>query len=657
MEICAGDGIADTVLFEVTNATSNDYLYVITNADGFIVSAIEEDEFDFESIAPDTYRVYGLSYTGNPNIIPGSDIADGELSADCWDLTDGFVTINAVDIDAGVIYTEAGIGVDELNLCTTDTSSNVITFSTTSTAAANDTIVITNEAGLVLSILPGNEIDLAIAGSGVLFFRSVTFTGNFLLTIGANINDAVISDGCFDLSDNTIRIARDLPEGGEVATAAGETDVELCVSPGEGTVDFTTTSDAVTPYIYLLTDVNNTVLDISTTAAFDFELLSPGDYRVWGLAYSGILADVVGEDAADFELASSCYELSSNFVRINRAATVDGGMIEESSGSDTIYTCAADMLPDVVILSNNSTAGEYRYVITNESNQIQVADVEGEIIDFNGAPTGTYRVWGVSFAGSLQLGFNDLIPADPASDSCFQYSANFITVVHGEPEGGSVFISDGADAETVIVGDGEADELTFIEVGGNDELPYAYVVTDTQNVILELLSGDTKDFELTEPGVCRVWGLSYTGNLLAEVGDTASLATLTDACWDLSDNFVTVTRVADGNLISGGGLEDRGATTTAETAESAVHIQSIQLAPNPVREMLTVDFTLGEGAKPSSQLRALNSQGQVMREWRVGTPAGANRHQFNVTGWPAGMYVVYLNNGKEVQAVRFLVIK
>ncbi|HKK80539.1 MAG TPA: T9SS type A sorting domain-containing protein, partial [Phaeodactylibacter sp.] len=471
------------------------------------------------------------------------------------------------------------------------------------------------------------------------------------------IDDAVISDGCFDLSDNTVRVVRDLPEGGEVATSGGATEVELCVSPGNGTLDFTTTSDVITPYIYLLTDVNNVVLDISTTAAFDFEPLSPGDYRVWGLAYTGVLADIIGEDAAVFELASSCYELSSNFVSVNRAATVDGGMIEEVSGMDTIYTCASDMLPDVIVVSNNSTAGEYRYIITDENNQIEVADVEGNVIDFNGASAGTYRVWGVSFVGELELGFNDLIPVDPASDSCFQYSANFITVVHGEPEGGTVFTSDGADAETVIVGDGEADELTFIEVGGDDEVPYAYVVTDTQNVILELLSGDTKDFEMTEPGVCRVWGLSYTGNLLAEVGDTASLATLTDACWDLSNNFVVVTRVEAGNLISGGGIEDRGATTPAEAVVSATHIQSVQLAPNPVREMLTVDFMMGEGAKPFSQLRVLNSQGQVMREWRVGTQAGANRHQFDVTGWTAGMYVVYLNNGKEVQAVRFLVIK
>ncbi|NBC07517.1 MAG: T9SS type A sorting domain-containing protein [Bacteroidetes bacterium] len=657
LEICAGDGIADTVLFEVTNATSNDYLYVVTNADGFIVSAIEEDEFDFENIAPDSYRVYGLSYTGNQNIIPGADIADGELSTDCWDLTDNFIAVNAVDIDAGVIYTEAGIGVDELNLCTTDTSSNIVTFFTTGTTTANDTIVITNESGLVLSILPDNQINLDVAGSGVFLFRSVTFTGDFLLTIGSNIEDAVISDGCFDLSDNTVRVVRDLPEGGDIATADGATEVELCVSPGNGTLDFTTTSDAITPYIYLLTDVNNVVLDISTTATFDFEPLSPGDYRVWGLAYTGVLADIIGEDAATFELASSCYELSSNFVSVNRAATVDGGMIEEVSGLDTIYTCASDMLADVIVLSNNSTAGEYRYIIADENNQVEVADVEGNVIDFNGAPAGTYRVWGVSFVGELELGFNDLIPVDPASDSCFQYSANFITVVHGEPEGGSVFTSDGADAETVTVGDGEADELTFIEVGGNDGLPYAYVVTDTQNVILELLSGDTKDFEMTEPGVCRVWGLSYTGGLLAEVGDTASLATLTDACWDLSNNFVTVTRVEDGNLISGGGLEDRGATATAETDGSAVHIQSIQLAPNPVREILTVDFTLGENAKAHSQLRVLNSQGQVMREWRVGTQAGTNRHQFDVTGWTAGMYVVYLNNGKEVKAVRFLVIK
>jgi hypothetical protein len=115
-----------------------------------------------------------------------------------------------------------------------------------------------------------------------------------------------------------------------------------------------------------------------------------------------------------------------------------------------------------------------------------------------------------------------------------------------------------------------------------------------------------------------------------------------------------VTRVADGNLVSGGNVENRAQAPVALKAEV---IQSIQLAPNPAREMLTVDFALSETANSYSQLRVLNSQGQMMRNVQVGTQAGANRYQFDVTGWAPGMYVVYLNNGKEVKAVRFLVAR
>jgi len=660
LDLCVGDGVPDSVNFEVLGATSNPYLFLITNGDDFLISAIEESTFDFENIAPDTYRVYGLSYTGNTNLLPGTNIFDGPLSSDCFDLTDQFIEINAIGVDGGTIFTDFGVGVDEISLCTEDDDTDILTFSSTSSAAnAQDTFVITNANGIVLSTLAGNQINLDVAGSGVFQFYGISFTGNFLLTVGQNINDAVISDGCFALSENSITVRRDAPEGGEVSTTDGATEVTLCVSPGEGVLAFENTSGSITPYVYLLTDENNIIIDVLEDPSFDFEPLPSGDYRVWGLAYTGLLEDIIGEDAAAIDLATSCFELSANFVAVNRAADVDGGMVaEELTGLDTIYTCAADDLGDPIVMSNTSTAGEYRYIITNENNTIEVADVEGSVIDFNGAAEGTYRVWGVSFTGELDLGFNDAIPTEPASDSCFQYSSNFITVVHTTPEGGTVFTEDGADEVEVLVGDGEADDISFISVGASADAPFQYVVTDTANVLLEVLSGDSKDFENTSPGVCRVWGLSYTGSLLAEVGDTASTALLTDACWDLSDNFVTVIRTDDPGLL--GDEESNTAFRSQEqgaSAEAASGITELSVAPNPARAALRIEFELSEQAQAFSQIRVMNSQGQVLLNERIGTTAGSNQYRIDASNWAAGMYVAYLNNGKEVRAVKFLIAR
>ena len=47
---------------------------------------------------------------------------------------------------------------------------------------------------------------------------------------------------------------------------------------------------------------------------------------------------------------------------------------------------------------------------------------------------------------------------------------------------------------------------------------------------------------LLDLGECWVWGLSYEGNLLAQMGDDANTANLATGAFDLSSNFVVVFR-------------------------------------------------------------------------------------------------------------------
>ncbi|MEM9884724.1 MAG: fasciclin domain-containing protein, partial [Bacteroidota bacterium] len=107
--------------------------------------------------------------------------------------------------------------------------------------------------------------------------------------------------------------------------------------------------------------------------------------------------------------------------------------------------------------------------------------------------------------------------------------------------GGTVALEDGTTEATVTVGDGIDDILSFTSSDAFGE-NFTYVVTDDNNVILGIPPGNSQNFEGAGPGVCRVWGLSYTGNLTAMAGDTASAIALSDDCFDLSDNFITVIR-------------------------------------------------------------------------------------------------------------------
>ncbi|MDP5170897.1 MAG: T9SS type A sorting domain-containing protein, partial [Bacteroidia bacterium] len=57
--------------------------------------------------------------------------------------------------------------------------------------------------------------------------------------------------------------------------------------------------------------------------------------------------------------------------------------------------------------------------------------------------------------------------------------------------------------------------------------------------------GNMVDFEGAGVGACLVWGLSYTGNILVSVGDNALTSQLSDDCFELSSNFITVERNDD----------------------------------------------------------------------------------------------------------------
>jgi len=63
-----------------------------------------------------------------------------------------------------------------------------------------------------------------------------------------------------------------------------------------------------------------------------------------------------------------------------------------------------------------------------------------------------------------------------------------------------------------------------------------------------------------------VWGLSYTGNIIAQAGDNAAAVAITDGCWDLSDDFITVVR----QTVEGGALTSNGSERANASASNPV---------------------------------------------------------------------------------------
>ncbi|MEO0585994.1 MAG: hypothetical protein AAF135_27535, partial [Bacteroidota bacterium] len=130
-------------------------------------------------------------------------------------------------------------------------------------------------------------------------------------------------------------------------------------------------------------------------------------------------------------------------------------------------------------------------------------------------------------------------------------SDNFLVVFRDSVSGGDM-ITDAMGNDTVQVCiTGLPQVVSFDSVGAVGP-NFAYVVTDNNGTILGLPPGDMVNFQPAGPGECWVWGLSYTGNVTAQLGDNATQVALTDGCFDLSDNFLVVFRdsVSGGDMIT-----------------------------------------------------------------------------------------------------------
>ncbi len=106
-------------------------------------------------------------------------------------------------------------------------------------------------------------------------------------------------------------------------------------------------------------------------------------------------------------------------------------------------------------------------------------------------------------------------------------------------DGGTVSTSDDKTAVTTITGDGIADVITFKKVS-TSTANYSYLITDDAGKILATES-TSHDFEGATAGICRVYGISYNGNLTV-TGKNVSDIELASGTFDISSNWITVTR-------------------------------------------------------------------------------------------------------------------
>lgn len=206
---CPGDGVDDIVNFNSSsdNGEGVNFQLVITDTDGNILGLPPGTEANFEGAGGGTCLAWNLYFTGDLDAAVGDNALDGGLATGCYALSDTFVTINRIEIDGGDIYAEGELM--EVNVCAGDGVDDVITFINSAVNVdANYQLVITDDAGVILGLPPGNEVNFEGAGAGTCLAWNLYFTGDLTAELGDNALDGGLATGCYALSDMAVTINR-----------------------------------------------------------------------------------------------------------------------------------------------------------------------------------------------------------------------------------------------------------------------------------------------------------------------------------------------------------------------------------------------------------------------------------------------------------------
>lgn len=636
----------DTQLFlNVSGAsTGTNYTYLVTNdVDEFLFS-FTEDSIDLFFNFSGNLKVWGLAYNGELSLEMFDNVNEVILADDCYDLSDNVLTIVKEDIDGGSISTVEGN--TAAYACPGDGKPDLVKLTNTSSSgSANYAYIITTTDNLIFTAINGDERNFDNIGAfRELRVWGVSYTGTLTLPVFADLFSTVLSDGCYDISDNYVGIFRDEPSAASVGTELGNQNILLCPGRDADRVELTNTSTSLAGYAYLMinTTADSTLAAVITDGGLNIREIEAGDYLMYGLSYTGNILLSPGDTFSIHAIfADNCYELTSTPVHITIGGEVEGGLLSTPTGASVFYTCPFANAGDVVIVNTPEPieGTDYRLVITDENNDILFPEIPSGLIPFDGALPGEYRIWGVSFTGSYRGQFGRNILEDPLSTDCYTVSDNYVTVISVDPDAGLISTAAG-DTEIEVTND----EPLILANTSLSELPYGYLLCTPDSSIVSIFESDTIDLSGVTDGNYLLFGINSAGNLTAAPGQHLINDQLAEHCYILSENRMMLVVNRDG---------DAQRPVFGEAIKpSAPALSRLQIFPNPASDFLNLSIALN---KPGPLLvRVFNRSGQLVRQQKITTNAGLSRLRIIVEDLPADLYILQVQGEDYFEVRRFI---
>lgn len=539
------NGVAgtDDLKFTADNSSLSDdeYAYIITKDDGTVLAISQSADLDLSSAPAGICRVYGISYTGTLDMANSQNVmevrSDGKSS-----LSMNWVTVNRVTVWGGKVSVDGLYNISGV----AGTSDLIFTAENNSSATEEYAYVITKNDATVLAISQSAELDLSIAPEGICRVYGISYTGTLDIANDQNVSE-ITSDSLFSLSSNWVTVNRTATLSGGMVSVNGEDTIYGVAMTDDlkFTVENSTTSE--TSYAYIITKDDATVLAISESADLDLSTAAAGICRVYGIAYTGTLDMANGQNVNNVT-SDGDFGLSTNWITVNRKS-VWGGMVSVNGSSRVSGIAGTDNLK--LTAENNSSATEsYAYIITKDDGTV-LAISESADLDLSSAPAGTCRIYGISYTGTLDMPNNQNV-SDITSDDDFSLSTNWVTVYRfASVLGGMVYTNEN---DTIIGAEGSEDLAFTAENSSLSTESYAYIITDNDVTVLAISTSADLDLSGAVAGTCRVYGISYTGELDMSTGGSV-LNVSSDEQSSLSMNWITVIRTVE---VEGGEVSVNG---------------------------------------------------------------------------------------------------
>ncbi|MEP7321355.1 MAG: hypothetical protein ABI761_05525 [Saprospiraceae bacterium] len=617
------------------------FVYMLSTAEDTLIRVLSGDTVDLKKSLTGICKIWGLAYSGELNLKPGDYIKKLNSSTGCSDLSLNHLTLIKDQAIGGRVSLLNGDST--YLLCYKDGLPDNLPLQTNSSSPLSYLYIATDKDNLILGVVVPSS-NLEFFPGPVARIYGMSYQGSITAKQGDDITTVSFSSGCFSISTNYVAISTDEIRGGIIRSNKNKDIIQYCLTSNiADTLRFSVNgSTNGSKYIYIGIQ-DDTIKFISSTGVVLRSMIPAGSTDVLGIAFKGNFLGKAGDKLSSKKLVDSCYGVSSNSIRLENFNPI-AGTVSANSGYSDIYLCPGDGQSDIISVSGEGASPlPYGFFITNQKDSILAFTAEPNI-DLDTFPLGLCKIYGVSYSGEIRFGNKNIKSPDLATE-CFDVSTNSIQIFKSPADGGKISLANGDSLITICVEDLGRDTLRFKHTV-TGQLKYAYILTDTSNRIQSIIEeNELHDFNGSDVGVCRVYGIAYGGFLIVSKNDDITKAILSTGCFDISDNYVTINKSNVGNTCKNIiGNEENNIIMTA--------------SPNPARNLIKVRIPAKYLKSGNPVLTLMTASGKASKKIILDNQNIDNEEiAINTSDLTSGLYFIMFKNGYIFGNLKIIIIK